>query len=119
MKGKLVTIRISPEIHKNARELGLNISKTCENALIEAVTKLERPIERTTHSGDTAGNLNLNLPPNPYIPMRVGSLARTGHETSRLIAYWHDPPKLGVAGSNPARGFTQGRDTPVLLIGAS
>ena len=30
---KLVTMRIDPNVWRKARELGLNISKTCENAL--------------------------------------------------------------------------------------
>ena len=40
MPTKLVTIRIDTEIHQTARELGLNISKTCENCLKQAVQRL-------------------------------------------------------------------------------
>ena len=34
---KLVTIRIDPKIHQTARELGLNIGKTCENPLKQEI----------------------------------------------------------------------------------
>jgi post-segregation antitoxin (ccd killing protein) len=40
MHGKLVTIRIDPKIHQTAREMGLNISKTCENSLKQAIQRL-------------------------------------------------------------------------------
>ncbi|MDH5449921.1 MAG: type II toxin-antitoxin system CcdA family antitoxin [Candidatus Bathyarchaeota archaeon] len=40
-KKKLVSIKVDEKIHKEAKELGLNISKTCENALKEAVRKLK------------------------------------------------------------------------------
>ena len=40
MHGKLVTIRIDPKIHQTARELSLNISKTCENSLKQAIQRL-------------------------------------------------------------------------------
>ena len=36
-----VTIYVDKEIAKEARELGLNISKICENALKEAIRKLK------------------------------------------------------------------------------
>ncbi len=38
---KLVTIRIDPEVLRKARKLGLNISKTCENVLVEAIKQFE------------------------------------------------------------------------------
>ena len=44
MPTKLVTIRIDTEIHQTARELGLNISKTCENCLKQAIQRLTSPI---------------------------------------------------------------------------
>ena len=47
MKGKLVTIRINPEIHEKAKEMGLNISKTCENALGKAISRLTPEIQQT------------------------------------------------------------------------
>ena len=37
---KLVTIRIDPQIWQTARELGLNISKVCENALKFYISRL-------------------------------------------------------------------------------
>jgi len=35
------TIYVDPEVIKKAKEMGLNISKTCENALKEAIRRLE------------------------------------------------------------------------------
>ncbi len=35
------TIYLNPELTKLARELGLNISKTCENALKQAINRLQ------------------------------------------------------------------------------
>ena len=42
-KKQKVTINLTPEITRKAKELGLNISKTCENALKQAITRLEQP----------------------------------------------------------------------------
>ena len=42
---KIVTIRIDPEVWRTARKLGLNISRTCENALkheIQQITKIKQ-----------------------------------------------------------------------------
>jgi len=36
------SVYMDAEIIRKARELGLNISKTCENALKEAIKRLER-----------------------------------------------------------------------------
>jgi hypothetical protein len=36
---KLISIRIDPKIYQTARELGLNISKTCENSLKQAIQR--------------------------------------------------------------------------------
>lgn len=47
VKGKLVTIRISPEIHEKAKKLGLNISKTCENALKRTIARLTSETQQT------------------------------------------------------------------------
>ena len=43
MSTKLVTIRIDSTIHQTARELGLNISKTCENCLKKTIQCLTNP----------------------------------------------------------------------------
>lgn len=42
-KGK-VTLYMDVETVETAKELGLNISKTCENALKDAIQRLETPI---------------------------------------------------------------------------
>ena len=77
---KNVTIRIDEKLVQKAKEIGLNISKISENALKEIIERLESPKCSKEH-GNCSNNTNL----------RAGSLAWTGHE----------PPKLGVAGSNP------------------
>jgi post-segregation antitoxin (ccd killing protein) len=46
VNGKLVTIRINPEIHEKAKEMGLNISKTCENALKNATSRLTSEVQQ-------------------------------------------------------------------------
>ena len=38
---KMTTIRIDKEIYQKAKELGLNISKICENALKIYITRLQ------------------------------------------------------------------------------
>ena len=42
-----INITVDAEVHRKAHELGLNVSKVCENALKEAVRRLERPRTET------------------------------------------------------------------------
>ena len=42
VRRKNVVITLNPEIVEKAHELGLNISKVCENALIRAIKALEQ-----------------------------------------------------------------------------
>jgi hypothetical protein len=37
---KLISIRIDPKIYQTAREMDLNISKTCENSLKQEIQRL-------------------------------------------------------------------------------
>ena len=39
-----VNLTINKKVVQTAKELGLNLSKTCKNALKEAIKLLERPI---------------------------------------------------------------------------
>ena len=48
---KLVTIRIDPKIWRKAREMGLNISKTCENCLKQGIQRLQEPEQATQLNG--------------------------------------------------------------------
>ena len=41
------TIYVDKKAIQKARELGLNVSKTCENALKEAITKRESSVDPT------------------------------------------------------------------------
>ncbi len=40
---KQVTINLEPEVIEKAKQIGLNISKICENALKETITRLGKP----------------------------------------------------------------------------
>jgi len=46
-----VTLYVDTEVVQRAKELGLNISKVSENALIEAIRKLEAPNPPSNPSG--------------------------------------------------------------------
>jgi hypothetical protein len=50
MRKKLISVRVDPKIHKIAKELGLNISKTCENSL-------KQQIQQAIASDSTAENI--------------------------------------------------------------
>ncbi len=44
---KRINITVEAEIAEKAHELGLNVSKTCENALKEAIKRLQTPNSKT------------------------------------------------------------------------
>ena len=46
-----INITVDAEVHRKAHELGLNVSKVCENALKEAVRRLEQPTTQTETNG--------------------------------------------------------------------
>ena len=50
-----VNITVEQSIVQKAKELGLNISKTCENALKEAIRRLEAP-----NPSNTSENFSVN-----------------------------------------------------------
>ena len=41
MRKKLISVRVNPKIHKTAKEMGLNISKACENGLKQQIQLLK------------------------------------------------------------------------------
>jgi post-segregation antitoxin (ccd killing protein) len=51
-----INITVDVEVHRKAHELGLNVSKVCENALKEAVRRLERPKTETNGGTNTQGS---------------------------------------------------------------
>ena len=55
MPMKLVTIRIDSQIHQTAREMGLNISNTCENCLKQAIQRLTTSNSQTREGMETVG----------------------------------------------------------------
>ena len=56
MSKKYATIYIEEEVIRKAKEIGLNISKTCENALKEATRRLETPkIQYLTQNNSEKG----------------------------------------------------------------
>ena len=60
--GKNVVITLDPELVEKAHKLGLNISKVCENALIQAVKALEAAFNEKAVS-----YTHLTLPTTPYV----------------------------------------------------
>ena len=48
---KRISITVEAEIAEKAHELGVNVSKTCENALKEAIKRLEGSNCRSTAEG--------------------------------------------------------------------
>ena len=71
-KRKNVVITLDPELVEKAKELGLNISKVCENALIQAVKALEAAFNEKGGNLGTVGSWkwslgrDLNPRPPPY-----------------------------------------------------
>ena len=57
IKGKKATVSITlpPELIEKSREYGLNISKVAENALKDAVERMEKP-KTETNGGNVAKN---------------------------------------------------------------
>jgi len=59
-KKRLTSIRIDGELIDKAKELGLNISKTCENALKEAIEALEQRKRPTETNGGYVDTRNVS-----------------------------------------------------------
>lgn len=52
------TVYVNPELTKLARAMGLNISKTCENALKQAINRLQGHYSETNSEQQRFGNKN-------------------------------------------------------------
>jgi hypothetical protein len=65
VRKKSVMVYLDPEIVKEAREIGLNLSRVCENALREAVEQL-RPIYLKKRSRECEGAGPRGLEPPTY-----------------------------------------------------
>ena len=90
-KRKQTTIRVDAELLQKAQDLGLNVSKVCENAIRRSVEALESLSIKTEHNGGV------------YIPRTESS---HGSQMPRWPSWLgHRLGKAEVAGSNPARGF--------------
>ena len=50
-KKTTISIYIDEDVAKEAKEIGLNISKLCENCLKEAIRRLETPSSQTVTNG--------------------------------------------------------------------
>ena len=87
-KRKNVVITLDPELVEKAKELGLNISKVCENALIQAVKALEEAFNEKGGNLGTVGSWNwslgrdLNPRPSPY---QGDALTGLGHRGTQNI----------------------------------
>lgn len=56
MGKKVVTsIRIDQDVLRTAKELGLSVSKISENALKEAIKRLQTPVQQTETNGGYIG----------------------------------------------------------------
>ncbi len=65
---KLINIRIDPKTYQTAREMGLNISKTCENSLKQTIQRLTASNPNSNCGGRSdswCGGLGSNLGLNP------------------------------------------------------
>ena len=60
-KKKRVNIYVDEDVVKKAKEIGLNVSKTCENCLKEAIRRLETPNPQTNNSKGGIGTVGSDL----------------------------------------------------------
>ena len=73
---KLISIRIDPQIYQTAREIGLNISKTCENSLKQQIQLLTASNPKTMERMATYGaGLARGAGFEPARPVRTTGLA--------------------------------------------
>ena len=81
MGKKIVTsIRIDEEVFRKAKDLGLSVSKVAENALKEAIRRLESP--SSSESSKTALNGG-TLISNTTLPKR-----RNDHKPAKPVVLW-------------------------------
>ena len=79
-KKKNVVIYLDPEVVKEAKELGLNISKICENALKEAVRRLKGEYSQNNLNSQKSDDCeSVETPGVGFEPTR----ARRAHRLSR------------------------------------
>ena len=71
MAKRLVSIKVDEEVLREAKEIGLNISKVCENALKEAVVRLRGMYGGNGDSYETAG-----FPSQRFFEVEKGRLAQ-------------------------------------------
>ena len=91
---KMTTVRVDAEILEKAQELGLNISKACENALklyIEALTTVNKELRCP------GGDLNPQIPESIPVPLSGGNLEtpfRTrDHRLTKAMPNQARPPR--------------------------
>ena len=82
-KKKTTSMRLDEDLVERAHELGLNVTKVCENALKEAIRKLEAPN-------------NPNNPPNSFLS--EGSFTKeSSYESLGRVLNPRPPPYQGDA----------------------
>ena len=59
----MTSVRIDIDVLRTAKELGLNVSKTAENALKEAIKRLQTPVQQTETNGGYVDARSASLPP--------------------------------------------------------
>ena len=105
---KVTSIRLPADLLEKARNLGLNISKVCENCLRAAVRRLEGYTVQTQFNGGFPVTPVLQKAQNPRNPTGERQINIEPNINSQLRwPSWlgHRLGKAEVAGSNPARGF--------------
>ena len=75
VKKKNVVITLNPELVEKAHELGLNISKVCENALIRAINALEQAYTQNSHEKGDIGTVGSDK----WLPAFPASRGRRPH----------------------------------------
>ena len=88
-KRKNVVITLDPELVEKAKELGLNISKVCENALIQAVKALEATFAEKGGNLGTVGSwwwTGRDLNPRPP-PCEGGIHSRLNYRPPSYLTY--------------------------------
>ena len=96
-KKKITTMRIDADLLKKAHNLGLNVSKVCENALREATERMERPKTENDGGKLSDGNVARGVgfePTRPFLTTDLAGLppTRLGQPRNYPLTYF-----LGVS----------------------
>ena len=94
---KATIIRIDAQILKRAKELGLNITKVCENALKLYINALENANQKIATNLTNTGSNPMELP-----DPRQSADSRAGFEPATTALPRRCPTRLGYRGLTPS-----------------